>query len=622
MSGFQIPGLGQAQPSPLPTDQPQSGSTTDAQAVQSHNDNVVNPDATTAEQPEGSKSAVQSNREQPTTSPSHAIATVPATSAAQNEVVMGDSTEPLAPEAANSTDAPAQQQDAVATDDAMMIDRPASPPSLTSALEAALGGLQGDDAEVTLPAQQGNSTNEQQPAQQDTAPATASENPEFEVDSSPYVSSDSSSDSSDDEDSDNEGYELLGVEETARMLMEAEGGSDDEGDKGGKSGAGAHLRTKNELPEETIPRPDVTITPEMKIEELGAVEHVVENMILIKAFTPGEYQVLDTGSVVCNEERVVIGAIAETIGKVLQPMYTMHFNSAEEIKELGVQVGTKVFYPAEHASFVFTEPLKSAKGTDASNIHDEEVPEDEMEFSDDEKEAEYKRALKEKKRKKHGATRGGREQPATAGQGMGPSGELNYDDDDGPYKPLSRPPGFGSGPVSQEEPGRPSHRGRGRGDARGGRGSRGRGGRGGGGGGGGHSGPRDGFSAAPQGYQQQHHNQHQQQQYPQPPQQQQSFQPPPPPGWNGQAPAQPPAMPNFGFQFPGWPQPQPGQQHATPPPPPGWPGAVQAHHPQQQEGGNSAFMNPALIAALVNQMQGQNQQGGQQPQWPQQPPGQ
>lgn len=39
------------------------------------------------------------------------------------------------------------------------------------------------------------------------------------------------------------------------------------------------------------------------------------------------------------------------------------------------------------------------KGTDASNMFDEELPEEEQEFSDDEKEAMYKKQKKQKKRK-------------------------------------------------------------------------------------------------------------------------------------------------------------------------------------------------------------------------------
>lgn len=567
MSGFQIPGLGHAKPDeklpPLPTDQfvqaPGSGETA------SKDTDVEIADAPTDSAPVDAAPSVQN--------------------AIPDGTVPQSTNDGLATQGAIEKSAAVAGDSAVAPD-SMVIDQHDSPPSLTGALEAALG-LEGDNAEQVLGQLQ---SRPEQPTNGTQPPAQgAGEHPEWEADSSPYESSSESSTSSDssDEDSDNEGYQLLGIEETARLLMEAEGGgSDDEGDKAGKASGSGQVRTKNEVQEELVPKPDVTITPEMKIEELGAVEHIVENIILVKAITPGEYQVLDTGSVLCNADRVVIGAVAETIGKVLQPMYTVYFTNNEEIQALNLEVGTKVFYPVDHASYVFTEPLKSLKGSDASNLHDEEVGDDEMEFSDDEKEAEYKRALKNKRKGK--STRGGRE-PHPLRQELGPDGELNYDDDDGPYKPLARPPGFGSGPVSQEsEPTRPSfNRGRGRGDARG-RGQRGRGfNRGGGGGGRGR--PSDGYSLPPQGA----------------PTTQPGFQPPPPPGWNPQG-GNAPAVPNFPFQWP--PQPQGANASAPfqPPPPPGWPGSAgQAQTP--------GVVDPAAFAALMSQMYAQN--GQQPPSW-------
>ncbi|KAL2022881.1 hypothetical protein VTK56DRAFT_4412 [Thermocarpiscus australiensis] len=323
-------------------------------------------------------------------------------------------------------------------------DAPPSP-GVTHALEAALDGMLSSVAPSNEQAQQQEGGNEVQDE----------DRPEWEVDSSPYESSSesSSSDSSSDDDSEDDGgYPLLGIEETARLLMAADGEGDGDGDGTGKSkGAGAALRTKNEIPEEVIPKPDVNITPEMKIELLGNIEFIVENTVVIKSQTPGEVQVLDLGSVLCKEDRVVIGALAEVIGNVRSPMYTVSFAKEEDIQELGLVVGMPIFYSVQHANYVFTQPLKEAKGTDASNLHDEEVAADEMEFSDDEKEAEYKRQQKLKRRGGK-AGRGGREQssqPRPPGSTESPqttSGvSLNYDDEDGPYRPLARPPSFGQG---------------------------------------------------------------------------------------------------------------------------------------------------------------------------------
>lgn len=138
---------------------------------------------------------------------------------------------------------------------------------------------------------------------------------EFELDSSPIQSSSEDDSDSDDSSSsgDSEGeddYKLLDPEEQARILMEGDGGSDDEGGGKGAKGSGGQLRTKNEVLEEVIPKPDVTITPDMRIEELGEVEAVVENILLIKAKTSGEYRVLESGSVLCLVNRSVIGVVS------------------------------------------------------------------------------------------------------------------------------------------------------------------------------------------------------------------------------------------------------------------------------------------------------------------------
>ncbi|PBP27169.1 snoRNP assembly factor Naf1 [Diplocarpon rosae] len=315
------------------------------------------------------------------------------------------------------------------------------------------------------------------------------EHPEWELDSSPIESSSSSSsdDSSSDESEEGENsYKLLTPAEQARILMEGEGGSDDEG--GGKAKAAAtQLRTKNEVTEVVVPKPDVTITLAMPIVEVGNVEHIVESTLVIRAKTSGEFRCLESGSVLCLEDRSVIGAVSEILGPVQKPLYSVMFTNAEDIAAAGLSLGTKIFYSEQHSTFVFTQALKAFKGSDASNLHDEEVGEEEIEFSDDEAEAEHKRRVKQKKNEKRGGriqqngSRGGghplqqQHAPHDATQG------INYDDaeDDGPYRPLARPAGFensiglGRGEAPQESapgtyvrPNRDQFRGRGRGGDR------------------------------------------------------------------------------------------------------------------------------------------------------------
>jgi H/ACA ribonucleoprotein complex non-core subunit NAF1 len=354
----------------------------------------------------------------------------------------------------------------------------ASSPPLTHTLEALLGGVKSTPASTTQEAPVsdftvGNTPEEVKTTAMETEDVTTAEGDlnegehlEWEIDSSPIESSsdDSSSDdsSSDESEDGDNAYKLLSPEEQARILMEGDGGSDDEGGDKGTKGSGNQLRTKNEIPEEVIPKPDVTITPEMPIEELGTVEGIVENTVLIKAKTSGEYRVLDSGSVLCLEDRSVIGVVSETIGRVQQPLYSVRFTNTGEIAEAGLSAGTKVFYSEQHSKYVFTQTLKAFKGSDASNLHDEEVGDEEIEFSDDEAEAEHKRRLKQKKVDKRGGRtqqNGGqsRGHPLQQQHAPGFSNEgIRYDDgeDDGPYKPLARPAGYadtiGWGEAPQE----------------------------------------------------------------------------------------------------------------------------------------------------------------------------
>ncbi|KAF1848277.1 NAF1-domain-containing protein [Cucurbitaria berberidis CBS 394.84] len=257
----------------------------------------------------------------------------------------------------------------------------------------------------------------------------------------------SSSNGSSDEEGSDEG-ELLDPEEQVRLLMA------EAADEPGATGK-AKVKTLNEV-EEQYEKPDITVTEETKITELGKVESVVENLLLIKAKVSGDYQVLESGSALCLQNRTIVGKVSEQIGRVEEPRYAVGFNDPSEIETLGIAKDTLIYYVDEHSTFVFTEPLRAQKHTDASNLHDEET--NDVEFSDDEKEAEFKR---EQKAKKRARTEGNDELPSVpiptgprghvdapmvyqsrAYQGGGLKYSDDEDEDLGMYKPLARPDHF------------------------------------------------------------------------------------------------------------------------------------------------------------------------------------
>lgn len=509
-----------------------------------------------------------------------------------------------------------------ATEPAQMNQQPELVPQAGEAMEVDQKDAQQKQEGVTNELPDANASSETPANAIEAAPATEAaqneedEHPEWEVDSSPYESSsDDTTDSSDDDSDEDEDYPILSAEEQARILMQAELGSDDEGDGKGKSGG--HIKTANEMLEDAPPIPDVTVTPEMKVVHLGHVQTIVENNILIEANVSGEYQVLESGSLLCNEQRKIVGVVCETLGRVENPLYTVRYESIAAMEERGISKGQNIFYVEQHSSFVFTQPLKGLKGSDASNFHDEEIAEDEVEFSDDEAEADYKRKLKQKRQEKKDARRGD-SGPARGRRGPpGPSRlnqtELNYDDDAGEdgYTPLARPknlheimgqgeaPVEGDGPSATRGSGFRGGRGRGRGSDRG-RGGRGRG------------GPRDqGSYHDRRPYSRDSQPQPQQQPQPQP---QQPYTQPP--YQQNQQPAfgMPQQYPPYNFpQQQQQQQPYPQAQSPTPfqfqmPYPQG---IQQQANPYQQMSPNQQF-NPQLVLAALQQQQAQRQQYQQQ----------
>ncbi|BGP30477.1 hypothetical protein JCM10296v2_002232 [Rhodotorula toruloides] len=156
--------------------------------------------------------------------------------------------------------------------------------------------------------------------------------------------------------------------------------------------------------EHEVVEPDVAPPAVQKLDEnaeiamFGKVESVIENVVVVKAETGGDWRVLDEGTVVCWEDKTVIGTIFETFGSVQQPFYSIRFPSSAPPDRTVFTISRPVFYSPNLASFVFTRDLRHIKGSDASNIWDEEVAAHEVEFSDDEEEAEYRKRIKAERR--------------------------------------------------------------------------------------------------------------------------------------------------------------------------------------------------------------------------------
>ncbi|KAI9282679.1 Gar1/Naf1 RNA binding region-domain-containing protein [Sporodiniella umbellata] len=160
------------------------------------------------------------------------------------------------------------------------------------------------------------------------------------------------------------------------------------------------LKTKNEVTEFTIEKPVFDLTQTTEILFAGNVFQVIDHVIVIQARNGAEYNALDAGSLLVSESREVVGEVFETFGPIARPFYTVRYNDRNEINPALAVVGTPIFYAPSYqkTQVIQTERLKLIKHTDASNFFDEEVAEDEAEFSDDEKELAHRQQKNREKK--------------------------------------------------------------------------------------------------------------------------------------------------------------------------------------------------------------------------------
>ena len=160
------------------------------------------------------------------------------------------------------------------------------------------------------------------------------------------------------------------------------------------------VKTAHEIVDIVIEKPNFEVTPQTEIILAGSIFQMIGNVIVVHCRPGCEYSTLDQGSLLVYENREVMGEVFETFGPVARPYYSVRFNDAKEINTEFGTVGASVFYVPSYqkTQIVETEALKKIKGTDASNVYDEEVGEDETEFSDDEKEMDFRKKKNREKK--------------------------------------------------------------------------------------------------------------------------------------------------------------------------------------------------------------------------------
>lgn len=188
------------------------------------------------------------------------------------------------------------------------------------------------------------------------------------------------------------------------MLYAADLGESEEGGLGDA----AHAASRQLLGSAPIrPIEDIAVGEADALTPAGAVLSVVEGVVVVKA--QAGFPPLDEGSVLVDAERRVVGVVEDVFGPVVAPMYVIR------LPEVGGSQGEK---DVEQDSPCVSSATPLVPGVPLFSVdrlkavlpahqliettydprEDADSGEEEMHFSDDEKEAQYLRGLKSKKR--------------------------------------------------------------------------------------------------------------------------------------------------------------------------------------------------------------------------------
>ncbi|XP_065146204.1 uncharacterized protein naf1 [Paramisgurnus dabryanus] len=178
---------------------------------------------------------------------------------------------------------------------------------------------------------------------------------------------------------------------------------DDEGVNMGNGKTPTPLKTQDELLIEDLPEVEnltISLPDDAELEAIGTISSIVEQLVIVESYK--NTRALNEDSVLFGNNKNSIGKVFEVFGPVCQPYYVLRFNSKEDIDKKDLKIQDPVYFAPkikDFTDYIFTERLKSTKGSDASWKNDQEPPPEALEFSDDEQERLAKHKLKEQKRR-------------------------------------------------------------------------------------------------------------------------------------------------------------------------------------------------------------------------------
>lgn len=161
-------------------------------------------------------------------------------------------------------------------------------------------------------------------------------------------------------------------------------------------------RTTNEIDPVPVQVPSIELKSDSPLSTCGTILNICTDALSITIQGEAQSKPLNEGSIVCLQDRTILGCIDEIFGPVVRPMYLVRFASLDQIPQ-HITVGMPIYFSTEQAKFILPSTLH-VKGSDASNRYDEEV--EQQEFSDDDEEAAIKKANRKRNRGVENAANG------------------------------------------------------------------------------------------------------------------------------------------------------------------------------------------------------------------------
>ncbi|KAF1882812.1 hypothetical protein Lal_00002993 [Lupinus albus] len=132
---------------------------------------------------------------------------------------------------------------------------------------------------------------------------------------------------------------------------------------------------------------DKTLEPHHRLVPVGVISSILGVKVIVKSTE--KHNPLNEGSILwLTERRTPLGLIDEILGPMESPYYCVRYNSENEVP-IGIYVKTSISYVLEFTKHLPNHEDLYKKRSYAFGVNDEELL-NEVDFSDDEKEAEYK----------------------------------------------------------------------------------------------------------------------------------------------------------------------------------------------------------------------------------------